>query len=117
MNCLRRVDASTGANGRLYLENNVEKEFPYTPNVRAVRTEDWKYIHYPHGDGKPDRYKAELYDLKKDPLETKNLIDDPKHADKLKELKADLERLQKESDGLPDKMPLDEGIKNVMPKY
>jgi N-acetylglucosamine-6-sulfatase len=82
-----------------------------------VRTEDWKYIHYPHGDGKPDRYKADLYDLKNDPLETKNLIDDPKHADKLKELKAELERLLKESDGLPDKMPLDDGIKNVMPKY
>ena len=27
------------------------------------------------------------------------------------------ERLQKESGGLPDKMPLDEGIKNVLPKY
>jgi len=109
-------DTSKKRKSFLY-EYNYEKEFPYTPNVRAVRTEDWKYIHYPHGDGKPDRYKAELYDLKNDPLEAKNLIDDPKQAEKLKELKAELWRLLKESDGLPDKMPLDEGIKNVMPKY
>ena len=40
---------------------NYEKEFPYTPNVRGIRTADWKYIHYPHGDGSPDRYQAELY--------------------------------------------------------
>ena len=33
---------------------NYEKQFPYTPNVRGVRTDDWKFIHYPHGDGKPD---------------------------------------------------------------
>jgi N-acetylglucosamine-6-sulfatase len=98
-------------------EYNYEKEFPYTPNVRGVRTEGWKYIHYPHGDGKDDRYKAELYDLQNDPLEMKNLIADPKHAEKLKELKAELERLQKETGALPDKMPVDEGIKNVPPKY
>ena len=32
---------------------NYEKQFPYTPNVRGVRTDEWKYIHYPHGDGSP----------------------------------------------------------------
>lgn len=100
-----------------YYEYNYEAQFPYTPNVRGVRTEEWKYIHYPPGDGKADRYKAELYHLKDDPQEVKNLIDDPKAADKLKELKAELERLQKATDALPDKMPVDEGIKNVPPKY
>ena len=100
-----------------HYEYNYEKEFPYTPNVRGVRSDEWKYIHYPHGDGKPDRYKAELYHLKPDPGETRNLIDDPKHAEKLKELKAELERLQKATDGWPDKMPLDEGVKNVLPKF
>jgi N-acetylglucosamine-6-sulfatase len=100
-----------------YYEYNYEKEFPYTPNVRGVRTEDWKYIHYPHGDGKRDRYQAELYHLKNDPLETKNLIDDPKHADQLEKLQTELERLMKAADGLPDRMPLDEGIKNVPPNY
>jgi len=98
-------------------EYNYEKEFPYTPNVRGVRTADWKYIHYPHGDGKPDRHKSELYDLRNDPQETKNLIDNPKHAERVKALQAGLSRLQKETDGLPDKMPLDDGIKNIPPKY
>jgi hypothetical protein len=31
---------------------NYEKQFPYTLNVRAVRTDRWKYIRYPrHFDG------------------------------------------------------------------
>ena len=44
-----------------FYEYNYEKQFPYTPNVRAVRTDEWKYIHYPHGDGTPDqRYRRTL---------------------------------------------------------
>ena len=35
---------------------NYEKEFPYTPNVRGIRTAEWKYVHYPRGDGSPDTY-------------------------------------------------------------
>jgi len=93
-----------------------EKQFPYTPNVRGVRTDQWKYIHYPHGDGGPDRHKAELYHLKSDPLETKNLIDDPAHAPKLAELKAELQRLMAAACALPDRMPLDEGVKAVLPE-
>jgi N-acetylglucosamine-6-sulfatase len=96
-------------------EYNYEREFPYTPNVRGVRTDEWKYARYPHGDGGPDRWKAELYNLKADPLETKNLVDDPAAAGKLAELQAELARLQKETGGLPDRMPLDEGIKQTLP--
>ena len=29
-----------------YYEYNYEKQFPYTPNVRALRTDRWKYIRY-----------------------------------------------------------------------
>lgn len=97
-------------------EYDYEKEFPYTPNVRGVRTDDWKYIHYPHGDGGPDRHKAELYHLKNDPGERHNLIDDPKHAKKRAELKAELARLMMTTGALPDKMPLDEGIKSALPE-
>jgi arylsulfatase A-like enzyme len=92
-----------------------EKEFPYTPNVRGIRTDDWKYIHYPHGDGGPDRWKAELYNLKDDPLETSNLIDDPGSAGKLKELRESMAKLRKETGGLPDRMPLDGGISQALP--
>jgi len=27
---------------------NYEKQFPYTPNVRGIRSEKWKLIRYPH---------------------------------------------------------------------
>lgn len=99
-----------------YYEYNYEKQFPYTPNVRGVRTDRWKYIHYPHGDGKPDRHKAELYDLKSDPGETNNLIDDPAYAKVVARLKAELERLIEQAGGLPDKMPLDQGVKTLLPE-
>lgn len=99
-----------------YYEYNYERQFPYTPNVRGVRTDRWKYVHYPHGDGGPDRHMAELYDLKNDPGETNNLINDPACAEKVRELQAELKRLMQEADALPDKMPLDEGVKSELPE-
>lgn len=94
---------------------NYEKQFPYTPNVRGVRTEDWKYIHYPHGDGKPDRHLAELYDLRHDPEELHNLIRDPAQASRVTELQAELARLMLATGIDKDEMPLDEGIKSQLP--
>ncbi len=96
---------------------NYEKEFPYTPNVRGVRTDDWKYIHYPHGDGSPDRHMAELYNLKQDPGERVNRIVDPSAASMLATLKSELARVMAAT-GLTaanDKMPIDEGIKKESP--
>ena len=43
--------------------------------MRAVRTDEWKYVRYPHGDGGPDRHKADLFHLPSDPEEARNLID------------------------------------------
>jgi N-acetylglucosamine-6-sulfatase len=96
---------------------NYEKQFPYTPNVRGVRTSDWKYVHYPHGDGGPDRHLAELYDLRKDPGELKNLIEDPASASELETLKQELARLMAATGLTPenDRMPIDEGIKRELP--
>ena len=99
-----------------FYEYNYERQFPYTPNVRGVRTDTWKYVHYPHGDGGPDRHKAELYNLEEDPGETKNLIDDPACAEKVKELQRELHRLMAETGALPDRMPLDEGVKTELPE-
>ena len=98
-----------------YYSYDYEKQFPYTPNVRGVRTDRFKYVHYPNGDDKPDLYKAELYDLTTDPLEKNNLIDNPKYAAKVTELKAELHRLMAETGALPDKMPLYMGIKTELP--
>jgi arylsulfatase A-like enzyme len=96
---------------------NYEKEFPYTPNVRGVRTTQWKYIRYPHGDGSPDRHIAELYDLRTDPDERKNLIAHPSSASTVAELSAELTRLMAAAGLTPetDKMPIDAGIKKELP--
>jgi len=93
-----------------------EEQFPYTPNVRGVRTDDWKYVHYPHGDGGPDRHQAELYDLKNDPEERENLIDDPAQADRVSRLSAELARLLAATGAMPDGMPIDQGIKTELPE-
>lgn len=96
---------------------NYEKQFPYTPNVRAVRTESWKYMHYPHGDGSPDRHLAELYNIEFDREERYNLINDPRYADVVATMKKELTKVMAEA-GLTaetDVMPLDEGIKSELP--
>ncbi len=100
--------------GWLY-EYNYEKQFPYTPNIRGVRTDDWKLIRYPHGDGGPDRHKAELYNLKDDPEERRNLIDDPAQKSRIAELTRMIEEELQRTGGLPDRMPIDAGIKQELP--
>ena len=96
---------------------NYEKEFPYTPNVRGLRTPDWKYICYPSGDGEPGRYTDELYKLAADPMEFRNLIADPTLAKKVEELKQEMARLMATHKAIPDRMPADGGIINVLPKF
>jgi N-acetylglucosamine-6-sulfatase len=107
---------SAGWRKSWYYEYNYEKQFPYTPNVRGVRTDRYKFIRYPHGDGGPDRHLAELYDLQADPDESKNLIGKAEHAATIRDLDAELAQLMKAADALPDKMPLDEGIKSGLPE-
>ncbi|MDE0620525.1 MAG: DUF4976 domain-containing protein [Bryobacterales bacterium] len=101
-------------------EYNFETQFPYTPNVRGVRTDDWKYVHYPNGAGpdgevRPETHKAELFHIAEDPLEKRNLIDDPAYADKLAELQAELTRLKRETGSVPDEMPIDPQLRMELP--
>lgn len=96
-------------------EYNYEKQFPFTPNVRGVRTDDWKLIRYPKGDGTRDSFTAELYDLRKDPFELQNLIADPASAEIRLKLESMLEALSKQAG--PDQMPVYEGIVDIMPEY
>ena len=96
---------------------NYEKQFPYTPNLRSIRTDSWKYTRYPHGDGSPDRHMAELYNIEFDPEERHNLIGKPKYAKIVKKLQKELLQRMAETGLTPetDKMPLDEGIKQALP--
>jgi arylsulfatase A-like enzyme len=57
-----------------------------------VRTKDWKLIHYVDQTG-----MDELYDLKRDPYEMKNLATDPKAKDALAKMQAELAKVVKET--------------------
>lgn len=96
-------------------EYNFEEQFPYTPNVRAIRTPEWKFIRYPHGDGSSDRFTSELYDLRHDPLEMTNLVANPRFVGERTRLERRLDTLSERIG--PDSMPVYKGIKNVLPKY
>ncbi len=94
---------------------NYEKQFPYTPNIRGIRTDRWKLVRYPHGDGGPDRHLGELYDLQNDPMESQNLIQRVEHKTMVEQLSKQLLALMAETGITEDTMPLDEGIKGELP--
>jgi N-acetylglucosamine-6-sulfatase len=62
-----------------------ERNFPQTPAMHAVRGARYKYIRY-YGIWDTD----ELYDLRADPHETRNLVRDPDHRDIVTRLNAEL---------------------------
>ncbi len=90
----------------------------FLPLLRGERPRDWRtsmyyrYYHYPqhhrvqpHYGVRTERHKLiyfnkinqwELFDLKNDPHEVKNLYHDPAHAGTVKTLKTELYRLKKE---------------------
>ncbi len=99
-----------------YYEYNYEKPFPYTPNVRGVRTSEWKYIRYPTGDDSSQRYISELYHLPSDPQEKHNLSQDPQYQHVVKRLKKKLKDLMAQHNNRSlKKMPVSEGVKSKLP--
>lgn len=69
----------------------------YREVQRAVRTRDAKLIEYLV----QEKRTTQLFNLKDDPWETKNLADDPAHAGLLAKMREKLEQLRKEYDVLP----------------
>ena len=67
-----------------------EKAFPRVPTWRALRDERWKYIQYEGLTG-----MDELYDVRSDPHELKNVINEPKAQSALKKMKTEMERAGK----------------------
>jgi len=63
---------------------------------RGIRTREWTYAYHCLGDWV-------MYDLKNDPYQLKNLIDDPKFTAKKKELREQLESMRK---ALGESLPL-----------
>lgn len=80
------------------IEYYSDKVFPRILQMgyKAVRNGRWKYIHYLELEG-----MDELYDLKTDPYEMKNLIRQPGSARTLAEMKQEMERLLKETSASP----------------
>ncbi len=97
-------------------EYNYEQQFPYTPNVRSVRTDDWKYIRHPHGDGGPLRHLEQLYYLSDDPMELNNLAQQRKYQAKLVEMRQLLVLALQQAGVTKDQMPIDQGIKSALPE-
>ena len=71
----------------------VDLNYPQYPRTLAVRTKDWKLVTYPDTDE-----ISELYDLKSDPHEMDNLIDNPAYRKKLVQLQKEIDRLARETD-------------------
>jgi len=72
------------------LEYYSDRVFPRIRQMgyKAVRNERWKYIHYFELEG-----MDELYDLKTDPYEMTNIINQPNAAKVLEEMKSEMQRL------------------------
>ena len=79
-----------------YLEYNTDTVFPrvYRMGYRAIRTERWKLIRYLDLEG-----MDELYDLRADPYELENRIEEPAAAETLERLNQSLEPFIKRSTG------------------
>jgi arylsulfatase A-like enzyme len=77
---------------------------------RGIRTKDWTYAYHMEGDWV-------LYDLKKDPYQLNNLVDNPEYKQKRNELRKQLESMREElgenlplNGRLPDPIRLPENV-------
>ena len=91
---LARGERMPWREGLLY-EYYWEKAFPHTPTMHALRAQRFKYIRY-QGIWDTD----ELYDLETDPVESRNLIRDPQHSERVREMNRRLFTILEDTQGL-----------------
>jgi N-acetylglucosamine-6-sulfatase len=84
-----------------------ERNFPQTPTMHALRGEKFKFIRY-QGIWDLD----ELYDLEEDPLESRNLISDPRHARTVTEMRERLFDILERTGGMNIPLQRDRGGQN-----
>ena len=72
-----------------------EPQFPQTPSMFCLRDNRFKLIQY-HGIWDTD----ELYDIGNDPHETRNLIREPEHNQRVSQMRQQLQQRLKETGGL-----------------
>ena len=81
-----------------------ERNFPQTPTIFALRTDQYKFVR-PHGLWNID----ELYDIQADPHESSNLIFSAEHQEILQKLKQEMFTTLEESDGMTMPIYADRG--------
>ena len=81
-----------------------ERNFPQTPTMHALRGDRFKFIRY-QGIWDLD----ELYDLQEDPLESRNLILDPRYANQVKEMREHLFDVLEQTGGMNIPLQRDRG--------
>lgn len=80
---------------KIFYEYYWEHEFPQTPTMHGVRTDDYKYIRY-HGIWDTN----EFYDLKSDPHERQNKINAPQYKQTIEQLNHELYNWLESTDGM-----------------
>ena len=80
---------------RFYYEYYWEYEYPQTPTMFGVRTDDYKLIRY-----REIWDTDEFFDMKNDPYEMHNLIAEPKYQKIIKQLSTDIEDWLEQTNGM-----------------
>lgn len=96
---------------QFYYEYHTDRQFPAVPRVQALRTETAKYIVYPEHDW------VELYDLNKDPLETRNLAKDCEAAALLDAMSRRFLKEQQRVNAAPGERPAQKESSDHTPVY
>ena len=80
-----------------YFGHNIPQSWNMNVDYRSIVKGDYKYIKFLRYDD-----VSELYNIKEDPYEMVNLINEPKMAEVIKELRQDLNQRVLHANGLID---------------